>query len=434
MTWDQNNPKIDLNVKKHGAHPKPNNKEVNTMCAPRQLFEQQSYTLTLDYLQEWLQLQRPQRSLYSPKQIISTLCYAATLKKTIRQAAKELENSPHPNTIFNELYCLDVDTLTERLNQTLASLIPRSIFKRKRQVAIDFKSIPTWIEESKLSPDERQYIIHSKPQSGTSKFYQFASIYLIKNNKRYTLAVVMVKRGMSKKQVVKQLLRYLAQMKGKVKCLYLDREFFAIEVINLLKEENIPFLMGARRTEGIKRLIQQEGVGIHSYTLTSGDREEQVDIVVVGKYLKGKRGKHGRRMYAYAMWKYPFSLKSLYGIDQRYRYRFGIEASHRMWEMARGRTASKRSVIRLLFVGIAVLFYCVWVKLSPRFPLMADKSERRKVRKQLTFQSFLTSIRRRVEDRRERTHLELLIGLLYLLVSLLSLEVIFILPNNSQLI
>jgi len=404
------------------------------MCAPRQLFEQQSYTLTLDYLQEWLQLQRPQRSLYSPKQIISTLCYAATLKKTIQQAAKELENSPHPNTIFNELYCLDVDTLTERLNQTLAGLIPRSIFKRKRQVAIDFKSIPTWIDESKLSPDERQYIIHSKPQSGTSKFYQFASIYLIKNNKRYTLAVVMVKRGMSKKQVVKQLLRYLAQMKGKVKCLYLDREFFAIEVINLLKEENIPFLMGARRTEEIKRLIQQEGVGIHSYTLTSGNREEQVDIVVVGKYLKGKRGKHGRRMYAYAMWKYPFSLKSLYGIDQRYRYRFGIEASHRMWEMARGRTASKRSVIRLLFVGIAVLFYCVWVKLSHRFSLMADKSERRKVRKQLTFQSFLTSIRRRVEDRWERAHLELLIGLLYLLVSLLSLEVIFILPNNSQLI
>ena len=379
-------------------------------------------------------MQRPKRSLYSPKQIIPTLCYAATLKKTIQQAAKELENSPHPNTIFNELYCLDVDTLTERLNQTLASLIPRSIFKRKRQVAIDFKSIPTWIEESKLSPHQRQYIIHSKPQSGTSKFYQFASIYLIKNNKRYTLAVVMVKRGMSKKQVVKQLLRYLAQMKGKVKCLYLDREFFAIEVINLLKEENIPFLMGARRTEGIKRLIQREGVGIHSYTLTSGNREEQVDIVVVGKYLKGKRGKHGRRMYAYAMWKYPFSLKSLYGIDQRYRYRFGIEASHRMWEMARGRTASKRSVIRLLFVGIAVLFYCVWVKLSHRFTLMADKSERRKVRKQLTFQSFLTSIRRRVEDRRERTHLELLIGLLYLLVSLLSLEVIFILPNNSQLI
>jgi len=69
-------------------------------------------------------------------------------------------------------------------------------------------------------------------------------------------------------------------------------------------------------------------------------------------------------------------------------------------------TASKRSVIRLLFVGIAVLFYCVWVKLSHRFTLMADKSERRKVRKQLTFQSFLTSIRRRVEDRRERTHLE----------------------------
>ena len=252
MTRDQNNPKIDLNVKKHGAHPKPNNKEVNTMCAPRQLFEQQSYTLTLDYLQEWLQLQRPQRSLYSPKQIISTLCYAATLKKTIQQAAKELDNSPHPNTIFNELYCLDVDTLTRRLNDTLASLIPKSIFNRKRQVAIDFKSIPTWIDEDKLDPQQRQYIIHCKPQSGTSKFYQFASIYLIKNNKRYTLAVVMIKRGMSKRQVIKQLLQSFREMKGKVKCFYLDREFFSVDVINFLKGEvRLPPNFG-QKMEGIK--------------------------------------------------------------------------------------------------------------------------------------------------------------------------------------
>ena len=115
-------------------------------------------------------------------------------------------------------------------------------------------------------------------------------------------------------------------------------------MINFLKEEDIPFLMAARRTEGIKRLIQREGVGIHSYTLTSGDRQAQVDIAVVGRYLKGKRGKHGRKVYTYAMWKYPFSLKSLHGIDQRYRYRFGIEVSHRMWEMARGRTTSKQGV------------------------------------------------------------------------------------------
>jgi putative transposase len=409
------------------------------MCAPRQLFNQQSYTLTLDYLQEWLQLPRPQRSLYSPKQIISTLCYAATQKKTIQQAARELENSPHPNTIFNELYSLDVDTLTHRLNQTLASFIPKSIFNRKRQVAIDFKSIPTWIDEEKLDPQQKQYIIHCKPKDGTSKFYQFASIYLIKNNKRYTLAMVMIKRGMSKRQLVKQLLQCFREMKGKVKCLYLDREFFTVDVINFLKEEDIPFLMAARRTEGIKKLIQKEGVGIHNYTLTSGNRQEQVEIAVVGRYLRGKRGKHGRKMYAYAMWKYPFSVKSLHGLHQRYRYRFGIEVSHRMWEMARGRTTSKKSLIRFLFVGIAVLFYCVWVKLSHRFTLMADKSIRRKVRRQLTFQSFLTSIRRRVEemmcygDQRERVHPELLIRLLYLLVLLLSLEVIFVIHDSQSM-
>ena len=409
------------------------------MCAPRQQFNNQTFTLTLDYLQEWLQLPRPKRSLYSPKQIIATLCYAATLRKTIHQAARELEGSPHPNTIFNELYSLDVDTLTDRLNDTLASLIPKSIFKRKRQVAIDFKSIPTWIDEQKLDLHQRQYIIHCKPKDGTSKFYQFASIYLIKNNKRYTLGVVMIKRGMSKREVVKQLIQLFTKMKGKVKCLYLDREFFSVDVINFLKEEDIPFLMAARRTEGIKRLIQEKGRGIHSYTLTSGDRQAQVDIAVVGSYLKGKRGKHGRKVYAYAMWKYPFSLKSLHGIHQRYRYRFGIEVSHRMWEMARGRTTSKKSVIRLLFVGIAVLFYCVWVKLSHHLSLMADKGVRRKVRRQLTFQSFLTSIRRKVEemmgcgDQGERVHPELLIRLLYLLVPILSLEVIFIIHDSQSM-
>jgi len=351
----------------------------------------EEFNITLSYMEDWLDLERPPRSQYTPREILCVLMYASQQNKTIHQACRELDNAPHANTIFNLLYPLKVEDLEEKLNRTVRSLIPPEVFNTSKQVAIDYKLIPTWVDESKLQEEERQYIIRSKAKEGTNRFYAFASIYLIKKGKRYTVGLVMVKRGMSKVEVIRKLLKLFREAGGEVKCLYLDREFYCVDVISYLQGEKIPFLMAVRKSEGIKRLINQKGVGIHDYVVRSREKEVKVKIVVVGTYLKGKRGKKGRKIYVYAIHLYPYSLRGLYGVHHRYRNRFGIESSHRLWERSRGRTASRRGVLRFVLLGIGVLFYNVWVY------LVSQAVRRGEIR--FTFQSYLTLLRREIEGR-----------------------------------
>jgi IS4 transposase len=48
----------------------------------------------------------------------------------------------------------------------------------------------------------------------------------------------------------------------------------------------------------------------------------------------------------------------------KYRHRFGIESSHRLWDEARARTASRCVALRWLLVGLTVLLYNLWVFLK----------------------------------------------------------------------
>ena len=59
--------------------------------------------------------------------------------------------------------------------------------------------------------------------------------------------------------------------------------------------------------------------------------------------------------------RFPFALAAVWG---KYRARFGIESSHRIWEQARARTASAQVTLRCLWVGIAVVLHNLWVFLK----------------------------------------------------------------------
>ncbi len=64
-------------------------------------------------------------------------------------------------------------------------------------------------------------------------FYAYATLYAIKKNKRVTLAIRGVRWSDTKVALITYLLASLANLnlKGKIKKLYLDREFFSIAVI-----------------------------------------------------------------------------------------------------------------------------------------------------------------------------------------------------------
>src|SRR5205085_7428662 len=86
----------------------------------------------------------------------------------------------------------------------------------------------------------------------------------------------------------------------------------------------------------------------------AGERRVTVALCVV---RRRRRDRRGGTAFLYACWGVASSPR---WVKETYRRRFGIETSYRQMHQGRIRTSTRRPVLRLLFVGIALLLRNLW--------------------------------------------------------------------------
>jgi putative transposase len=189
-------------------------------------------------------------------------------------------------------------------------------------------------------------------------------VYVIRADQRVTLAVHAVPQGETLVATLTYWLAAIEPLRVKVKRLYLDRGFFSVPVIRWLQALNLPFLMPAvvrGKTGGTRALCQ----GRQSYRTTYTLKRAQygtVDcqMVVVCRYRKGHRQRHGRHYLLYVTYRVNVAPHQLH---HHYRERFGIETSYRIKNHCRIRSTTKQPIRRLLFVALAFVLVNLWVYL-----------------------------------------------------------------------
>jgi hypothetical protein len=170
--------------------------------------------------------------------------------------------------------------------------------------------------------------------------------------------------------VVKALLRQAARAGVQPRYLLMDKGFYAVEVIRYLQAARCPFLMPVpakgRKADHPKgpsstRVFHlQKRSGWGSHTLVGGNgRKATVRICVRCRNLRGERGRHGRQALVYAFW--GIQPSSYRWVQQTYRLRFAIETTYRQLNQARIRTCTREPLLRLLFVGVALILRNIWV-------------------------------------------------------------------------
>lgn len=179
----------------------------------------------------------------------------------------------------------------------LAGTLPKGLLRHPLELAIDLKLIPYY---GQAQPGQDGFLLRGPAKRGTTTFFGYASIYVIKKNKRFTLVLAAVRRSEGLVGVLQRLLERFFRLGGQIRCLYLDRQFYSVEVLRfLIEEKDIPLVMAVPqkgKTGGIKGLITRKGPGLFPYTVRSPKNGEiTVEVAVVGKYLKGHWGKHGRK-------------------------------------------------------------------------------------------------------------------------------------------
>jgi putative transposase len=97
------------------------------------------------------------------------------------------------------------------------------------------------------------------------------------------------------------------------------------------------------------------------YTLSNAKKQKAtVAVCVKCRNRRGERGRRGREplLYAYGGGLRPSSYR---WVQQTYRSRFAIETSYRQLHQARIRTCTRDPLLRLLYVGLALVLRNVWV-------------------------------------------------------------------------
>jgi Transposase DDE domain len=327
----------------------------------------------------------------------AVLFYAASRCASLAATCVSLKRAPSDSAVHEALLATlpELAELQRRVNRALQGDLPRCLRRRRQPLAIDLHLIP-YHGEPLRDPEE---VYRSKAKSGTSHFHAYATAYVIRKGRRFTVALSSVRRGAPLQEVVQRLLAQAAKAGVRPRYLLLDREFCSVAVLRYLQSSRRPFLMplplrgrSLDHPEGpsSSRVFQSwKRSGWARYTLTDPEgHKATVGVCVKCRNRRGERGRHGREalVYAYGGGLAPTSYQ---WVKETYRSRFAIETTYRQLQQARITTCTRDPLLRLLYVAVALILRNVWVWLHWQVLAERRRGGRRVDTNRLTFRTML---------------------------------------------
>lgn len=285
--------------------------------------------------------------------------------------------------------------LEAMLNDVLVANLTRKMLRVRCDVAIDLVLVPY---HGKPQQDENE-VRRSQARDGTTHFHCYATAYMIYRDQRITLCITFVRRGDTMPDALRRLFRYLDRLGLNVKKLYLDKGFYSIGVIRLLKARGTPFIIPAvtRRKGGVSKLFAGRSSYQTNYTLRSQKLgSEEVELAIARRYSKGRYRRRRSKWFAYVTYRVRTNPLQIF---QFYRRRFGIESSYRQMNRVRARTSSTNPALHLLYVGVAFLLINLWVHLKQRYACDVHRDGRRLNPRRLTLLRMMHLLIHAIEER-----------------------------------
>ena len=203
-----------------------------------------------------------------------------------------------------------------------------------------------------------------KAKQGTTHFHVFATTYVVRRNRRVTLALHYVRQGESLVSVLEALKAKLDELGIQVGLWLADRAFCSVAALGWFDQQGsaiVPMVARGKKDppSGSRVLFAQKKSGWTQYTMESDtDGKITFDVAVVRRYSRPSRSGDkpippktlvyavvGKRMRS------KQRRRSLLSVVETYRRRFGIESSYRQMNQARLRTSSRSPELRLLAVA-----------------------------------------------------------------------------------
>jgi putative transposase len=312
--------------------------------------------------------------------VLRVLFFAAARTASIFDACRHLANAPCDQAVRNALFGWlgsDMPELERRLNRALRAKLSKGLFRRRRwPMAADTSEIGYYGRPWRRTRELRR----GKRKAGTTRFHCYATLYVVAHGQRFTVALTYVWKDDTNLTALVRLLRYAAQIGLHPRYLLLDRGFYSLPVVQYLQAARYAFLMPVihrgkkskrplQQLRGTRRFLAWKRGGWATHVMDNRKTRRSVRVCVSFPRRQGqsrqspqrrkRRRRERGRPLVYIYW--GFRPASPAWVREHYRRRYGIESSYRQMNQARARTCSRKPVLRLLLVGIALVLRNVWV-------------------------------------------------------------------------
>ena len=289
--------------------------------------------------------------------LYDVLMKAASEGISIDAACRDLEQSASGNTIWEllneQLSVARLRQHEDEINAALASRVPYQLQVCGVDAAIDEHDEPFYGR----TPSVQQYTVRGMAKQGTTRFFRISSLYVIYRQMRLTLAVAFVLPEEKAVAVVSRLHHRVRSLGVQMDVLYLDRGFCSGPVIAYLAAVNQPAILACTirgKQGGTRQLYRGRKSYRTTYAFTDGTT---VEMAAVATLVPGKNKLRRRKWLLYMVVGLDWKPQT---IHQRYRFRFGIEASYGILRRVRVKTTSRNPALRFFLLGFALLLVNVW--------------------------------------------------------------------------
>ena len=214
---------------------------------------------------------------------------------------------------------------------------------------------------------------------GTTLAYRYGMARIVCAKAEYCLPPIKISSKSQIENGLEKTLQQAASFGISVNTMLLDRGFFTIDCMNLLRKRNVHFLMPAKlgalkhQMQKTIRRAPREHVIIYRYSLGQQPKHSaSTFIVVVPPRWQCLSQRNRIKHHSYPM-VFATSLRLNPNVTQSeidefgfqlsriYRLRFGIETDWSVLKTFRPRTTSPSAVLRLYYFYLSVLLYDMWV-------------------------------------------------------------------------
>jgi hypothetical protein len=272
-------------------------------------------------------------------------------------------DSPDGDTHLHNIKRLDHSNVLTMVDEAIGRMVHEAKhhlqFDRPVDVAIDMTYVAYYGDR-----DELEMVMGAPSTKSYEWCYKFATLTVVGDNVKFTLAMRPVQKGDLVGEVVGDLLRD-AREHVSISTVYADSEFCSVDSIRALEDASVRFVIPSPKNKRVKREIGRmkqdieirEDYGIYGAVSGGSTQERAAANLILLPSTKDpektvafmtnkdvKAGTETERKYA----------KSV--ID-RYSRRWGIENSYKTIKDFLGWTTSKDYTFRLFYFGFAVLLY-----------------------------------------------------------------------------